>query len=73
MIAAYVIMNGGKSITCFDCGLTSWNENNVREHYCPVCREFHDEKENRARPPELSPESPAQADLFADCLFADWS
>jgi hypothetical protein len=43
MIPTYVIMNGGQSITCLDCGLTSWNENDVRERYCPVCRKFYDE------------------------------
>jgi hypothetical protein len=60
------IMNGGKTITCLDCGLTSWSENDVRERYCPVCREFHDDKEMKARPPELCAQSPAPADFFAD-------
>jgi hypothetical protein len=66
-------MNGGKSITCLDCGLTSWNEDNVRNRYCPVCSKFHDDKEKESLSPELSTESPAQADFFADCLFGDWS
>jgi hypothetical protein len=68
-----VIMNSGKSITCLDCGLTSWNEKNVRNRYCPVCRKFHDDKETESLFPEFSTESPAQTDSFADCLFADWS
>jgi hypothetical protein len=64
-------MNGGKSITCLDWGLTSWNENDVRNRYCNYCRKCHDDKENESRSPELSAESPAQ--VFADCLYADWS
>ena len=61
------IMNGGKTITCLDCGLTSWNENDVRERYCPVCREFHDDKEKKARTRERSAGNPAQDP------FSDWS
>jgi hypothetical protein len=41
MIPTYVIGGYGRNITCLDCGLTSWNQNDVRERYCPVCREFH--------------------------------
>jgi hypothetical protein len=65
-------MNSGKSITCLDCGLTSWNENDVRNRYCNYCRKFHDDKEKESQPsPEPSAESTAQ--VFADCLYADWS
>jgi hypothetical protein len=67
MIPTYVIGGDGKNILCLDCGLTSWNENDVRSRYCPVCREFHDDKEMKARPPEFSAERRAQD------LFSDWS
>ena len=30
------------SITCPQCGLTSYNSNDVREQYCPNCHAFHD-------------------------------
>jgi hypothetical protein len=67
MILTYVIGGDGKNILCLDCGLTSWNENDVRSRYCPVCREFHDDKEMKAGgPPELSDENPAQGDSFSD-------
>jgi hypothetical protein len=67
MIPTYVIMNGGKSITCFDCGLTSWNPYDVIRRYCGVCHKFHDEKEKEARPPGLSAECPALDPFY------DWS
>jgi hypothetical protein len=76
MIPTYVIATSGhsKCITCLDCGWTSWNENDVRNRYCRYCGEFHNDKEKEPQPsPELSAESPAQADFFADCIYADWS
>jgi hypothetical protein len=77
MICTYVIAisDNGRCITCLDCGLTSWNENDVRNRYCSYCREFHDdkEKESPSQFSQFSAESPAQAYFFADCLFADWS
>lgn len=33
---------GECSITCYRCGLTSWNENDVRALYCGNCHEFHE-------------------------------
>jgi hypothetical protein len=79
MICTYVIAisDNDRCITCLHCGLTSWNEKDVRNHYCSYCREFHDDKEKGSPSPSPSPlllsENPAQADFFADCLFADWS
>jgi hypothetical protein len=35
--------NGLWSITCFICGLTSWNPNDVRYRYCGHCHRFHDD------------------------------
>jgi hypothetical protein len=59
-------MNDGKSITCLDCGLTSWNPYDVIRRYCGVCHKFHDDKEKEASPsPNLFAESPAQ-DAFYD-------
>jgi hypothetical protein len=37
----YSIAAKGENITCFKCGMTSWNENDVRERYCGNCHEFH--------------------------------
>jgi len=38
------VLNGfctdATSITCFQCGMTSYNENDVRERYCGNCRVF---------------------------------
>jgi len=31
------------SITCFRCGMTSYNENDRRERYCGNCHEFHED------------------------------
>lgn len=33
----------GPSITCKICGLTSFNKNDVIQHYCAHCRVFHDD------------------------------
>jgi hypothetical protein len=67
MIPTYVIGGYGRNITCLDCGLTSWHPEDVRERYCPVCREFHDDKEKKARTRERSAGNPAQDP------FSDWS
>jgi hypothetical protein len=60
MIPTYVIGGYGRNITCLDCGLTSWHPEEVRQRYCHFCREFHDDKEKKARPG-----NPAQ-DPFGD-------
>jgi hypothetical protein len=39
----YRIAEDGKSITCRICGLTSHNENDVRERYCGNCCRFHED------------------------------
>ena len=68
MIPTCVIMNGGKSITCLDCGLTSWNPYDVIRRYCGVCHKFHGEDEKEALlSPELFAESPVLDPFF------DWS
>jgi hypothetical protein len=66
MIPTYVIGDQGKNITCPDCGLTNWTPEDVRRPYCSHCREFHDDKEKKARPWELTFESPALGDPFFD-------
>jgi hypothetical protein len=67
IIPTYVIGAYGKSITCLDCGNASWNAFDVIRRYCGVCREFHDDKEMKARTHERSAESLAQDP------FSDWS
>jgi hypothetical protein len=59
MIPTYVIGAYGKCITCLDCGLTSWNPNDVAERYCGGCHEFHDDKETKP--------------LRAENRFPEWS
>ncbi len=41
-------------IKCLDCGLTSWNSNDVREKYCGNCHEFHSIKAMMNKYPELT-------------------
>ena len=60
MITTYVIGGGGKSITCLDCGNTSWNPYDLSRRYCGVCREFHDDKEMKAGTRERSAENAVQ-------------
>lgn len=36
---------GGECITCFKCGMTSYNKNDVLEKYCGYCDEFHEKTE----------------------------
>jgi hypothetical protein len=67
MIPTYVIGASGKSITCIDCGNTSWNAYDGSRRYCGVCREFHDTKEIKPQPRERPAESRAQD------AFSDWS
>jgi len=38
----YTIAADGKSITCHQCGLTSYGLNDVRHRYCVRCDVFHD-------------------------------
>lgn len=49
MILTYSIGANGKNILCLDCGMTSWNLNDVRLRYCGNCHEFHDNKEMMAQ------------------------
>jgi ribosomal protein L37E len=35
---------GGKGIRCKDCGLTSYNENDIKNKYCGNCHDFHELK-----------------------------
>jgi len=39
----FTISHDGRSITCGRCGRTSWNRNDVEQHYCCFCHVFHDE------------------------------
>ena len=66
IIPTYAIGASGKNITCLDCGLISWNPEDVRQRYCVYCREFHDDKEIKAQPRELSFESSALGNPFSD-------
>jgi hypothetical protein len=38
---AFKISDDGESITCSDCGLTSYNRHDVVERYCGKCHKFH--------------------------------
>lgn len=37
----YLISPEGESITCFGCGRTSWNLNDVAKKYCVCCDKTH--------------------------------
>lgn len=39
----YTISADGGSITCGNCGLVSYNKNDVEQHYCGRCHIFHDD------------------------------
>jgi ribosomal protein S27AE len=39
----YRIGEGGKSITCLRCGMTSHNANDIAQLYCGRCHRFHDD------------------------------
>lgn len=36
--------NGRVGIHCFYCGLTSWSEQDVDNHYCGRCGTWHDDR-----------------------------
>jgi hypothetical protein len=39
----YCIEPMGSSITCYRCGMTSYNENDVKFMYCGMCHRLHEE------------------------------
>lgn len=50
------------SITCSQCGLTSYNENDIRERYCGRCHKFHKHESDYSfvppsRDPAVTPEN----------------
>jgi hypothetical protein len=38
----YIISTDGSSITCTQCGATSYNKNDIKSRYCANCHEFHE-------------------------------
>jgi hypothetical protein len=44
-----------ESITCPQCGMTSYNETDVAERYCGNCRNWHD---------QLDPRPPSGAEVY---------
>ena len=46
---SYQISQDGASITCFVCGFTSHNQNDVKEKYCGYCKTFHNDRETIAK------------------------
>ena len=57
MIPTYMIGGDGKWIQCLDCGMISYNPNDVRERYCGNCHEFHEQKEVKAWARECATEA----------------
>lgn len=39
--------NGQPSITCTDCGMTSYNPNDIKHKYCGNCHKWHDDTTER--------------------------
>jgi hypothetical protein len=60
MIIPTYVIGYGRNITRIDCGLTHWHPEDVRQRYCPVCRELHDDKEKEGAVRERSAESLSQ-------------
>jgi ribosomal protein L37E len=42
-IKTFTIAADGKSITCLRCKKTSYNVNDLKNHYCGFCHVFHDD------------------------------
>ncbi len=58
MSRSYIIRDDGDGtgcITCFTCGYTSWNDNDVKNHYCGFCRVFLDDPEPDSTPQDGNP------------------
>lgn len=43
IVPTFTISTDGKSITCLRCQRTSYNQNDVDNHYCGACHVFHDD------------------------------
>lgn len=43
LIETFILGDDKKSITCKRCNRTSYNENDVRYHFCAYCGIFHDD------------------------------
>ena len=43
LIPTYSISADGKSFTCFACQRTSYNPEDVKNHYCGFCHAHHDD------------------------------
>ena len=39
---SYMILDGGKAIKCFSCGMVSHNANDVANKFCGKCEKFHE-------------------------------
>lgn len=50
----YRIAATGRTITCLHCGVTSHNQNDVRERYCGNCHKFHEDGGDHATRENLS-------------------
>ncbi len=42
IIETFAVGPDGSSISCRRCGFTSHNKNDVLQHYCGRCHQFHD-------------------------------
>jgi len=45
----YTVSEDGTSITCHTCGMTSFNQNDVKNRYCGKCHKFHESYERDQR------------------------
>jgi hypothetical protein len=43
-MSSYRILENGSAIWCATCGYISFNQNDVAEHYCGMCKVFHDDE-----------------------------
>jgi ribosomal protein L37E len=45
---------GERYILCTDCGMASYNNNDIEQKYCGMCNEFHSLKERKLELEDLS-------------------
>ena len=61
-MSIFTIWDGGGSITCHTCGMTSHNLNDVAQRYCGCCHLFLDPRQPRTGPEhDIKPEGRAEA------------
>lgn len=69
VIDTFTISTDGKSITCKRCNKTSYNTNDVEQHYCGFCHVFHDDIWPPARRWWITNPGPDLVIVVCDCGY----